>query len=324
MSDGAVLEFSGVTKRFGQVTAVSEFSARIEPGLVTGFLGPNGAGKTTSLRMLLGLIRPTSGTATIGGRRYDQLAAPMREVGAVLEAASFHPGRSGANHLKVYAQAGGIPLRRIEEVLALVGLTDAAGRKVGGYSLGMRQRLGLATAMLGDPGVLVLDEPANGLDPEGIRWMRRFLRGLADEGRTVLTSSHVLAEVQQTVDSVVIIARGQRMFEGKIRDLADDDERSVIVDSPDRDALADVLTAAGVEFEVMRVGLSVPGSDAEHIGAIVAASDVVLSTLHQRGPTLEDVFLALADGTRTHPSGQNAGASAEAESASVDEEGVSA
>ena len=216
MPEGQVLEFSRVTKRFGAVSAVSDFSARVEPGRVTGFLGPNGAGKTTSLRILLGLVRATEGSATIGGSSYSSLAHPLQSVGAVLEASSFHPGRTAANHLKVYAQAAGLPLARVEETLGLVGLADVGGRKVGGYSLGMRQRLGLAYALLGDPGVLVLDEPANGLDPEGIKWMRGFLRRLAREGRTVFVSSHLLSEVQQTVDSVLIISQGRLVYQGAL------------------------------------------------------------------------------------------------------------
>lgn len=331
MPDGQVLEFSHVTKRFGSVAAVSDFSARIEPGVVTGFLGPNGAGKTTSLRMLLGLIRPTSGTATIGGRRYSELAHPMREVGAALEASSFHPGRSGANHLKVYARAAGVPVSRVDEVLELVGLSDAAGRKAGGYSLGMRQRLGLATALLGDPGVLVLDEPANGLDPEGIRWMRGFLRQLAAEGRTVLVSSHVLGEVQQTAQSLLIIAQGQRVFQGALWELSADDEQAVVVDSPDRAALVEALRESGLSYEVLRAGLTIRGADTTEVGTIVAGAGVALSTLHKRGPALEEVFLELVNGLRVHPSAQgiagsleagevpDAGAAADAEDAPEDE-----
>src|SRR6187200_1424484 len=185
MTGGIPIEISGLSKQFGHVTAVDDLSFTVEPGLVTGFLGPNGAGKTTTLRVLLGLVRATSGTATIGGLPYAKLANPQQSVGAVLDASSFHPGRTAANHLKVYAQAAGLPASRVDEALGLVGLGDVGGRKVGGYSLGMRQRLGLAYALLGDPGVLVLDEPANGLDPEGIKWMRGFLRQLAREGRTV-------------------------------------------------------------------------------------------------------------------------------------------
>jgi len=308
MPDGQSLEFAGVTKRFGAVTAVSDLSARVEPGRVTGFLGPNGAGKTTTLRILLGLVRATSGHATIGGRRYAELDKPLQTVGAVLEASSFHPGRTGAAHLTIYAQAAGIPKRRVEEVLGLVGLGDAGGRKVGGYSLGMRQRLGLAYALLGDPGVLVLDEPANGLDPEGIRWMRGFLRRLAAEGRTVLVSSHLLAEVQQTVDALLIISRGRLVFEGAIDDLADPSEFATVVDAPDRGALTTALSAAGLPYEVLRSGLTVRGADPTAVGAAAAAGGVALSALQRRGPALEEVFLDLVNGTRVHPSAPGAGA----------------
>jgi ABC-2 type transport system ATP-binding protein len=205
----SALEVHRLTKRFGAVTAVDDLTFAVRPGTVTGFLGPNGAGKTTTLRMLLGLVTPTSGTATIGGRRYAEIHDPLRQVGAVLEASSFHPGRSARDHLRVLCAAAGLPASRADDALRQVGLAEAAGRRVGGFSLGMRQRLGLASALLGEPGVLILDEPANGLDPEGIRWLRGFLRHLADGGRTVLVSSHVLAEVAQTVDDVVIIATGR-------------------------------------------------------------------------------------------------------------------
>ena len=302
MPEGQVLEFTGVTKRFGAVTAVSDFTARVEPGLVTGFLGPNGAGKTTSLRMLLGLVRPTAGHATIGGAKYGKLARPLQTVGAVLEASSFHPGRTGAAHLTVYAHAAKIPKARVEEVLGLVGLADAAGRKVGGYSLGMRQRLGLAYALLGDPGVLVLDEPTNGLDPEGIKWIRGFLRQLAREGRTVLVSSHLLTEVQQTVDALLIISQGRLVFEGGMDELVDPSERATVVDSEDRAALAEALRTAGVPFEVLRSGLTVRGIEPAAVGLAAAAAGVPLSTLHKRGPALEEVFLDLVNGTRVHAS----------------------
>ena len=312
MPDGQLIEFSHLTKHFGSVAAVSDFSAQIEPGRVTGFLGPNGAGKTTSLRMLLGLIRPTSGTATIGGKRYADLKHPMREVGAALEASSFHPGRSGANHLKVYAHAAGVPLTRVDEVLDLVGLSDAAGRKVGGYSLGMRQRLGLATALLGDPGVIVLDEPANGLDPEGIRWIRTFLRQLAGEGRTVLTSSHMLTEVAQTVHGLVVIAQGRRVFQGALWELAAADETAVVVDSPDRARLVEALRAADLTFEVLRGGLAIRGAETADIGAIAAGAGIALSSLHKRRPALEEIFLELVNGLRVHPSAQEVAGSLEA------------
>jgi len=302
MPEGLALEFSGLTKRFGAVTAVSDFTAHVEPGLVTGFLGPNGAGKTTTLRVLLGLVRPTAGTATIGGLPYAKLKQPLQTVGAVLEASSFHPGRSGAAHLKAYAQAASLPTSRVDEVLGLVGLADAAGRKVGGYSLGMRQRLGLAYALLGDPGVLVLDEPANGLDPEGIKWMRVLLRQLAREGRTVLVSSHLLAEVQQTVDSLLIISQGRLVFQGPLEDLADPTEYATVVDSPDRPALLAALTAADVPYELLRSGVTIRGIEPARVGAVAAAAGVALSALQQRGPALEEVFLDLVNGARVHPS----------------------
>lgn len=302
MPDGQVLDFSGVIKRFGAVAAVDGFTARVEPGVVTGFLGPNGAGKTTTLRMLLGLVRPDAGAATVGGERYAQLRHPLQTVGAVLEASSYHPGRSAANHLKVYAQAAALPVSRVDEVLGLVGLADVAGRRIGGFSLGMRQRLGLAYALLGDPGVLVLDEPSNGLDPEGIRWMRSFLRALAAEGRTVFVSSHLLAEVQQTVDALLIISRGRLVFQGEIADLADPSEFATVVDAPDRAALTAALRAAGIEGELLRTGLTVRGHSTEEIGRIAADAGVALSSLQRRGPAFEEVFLDLVNGTRVHPS----------------------
>ncbi|MDT0116192.1 ATP-binding cassette domain-containing protein [Microbacterium sp. PRF11] len=302
MPDGQVLELVGLTKRFGAVSAVDDLTARIEPGQVTGFLGPNGAGKTTSLRMLLGLVRPTSGAATIGGKRYHDLSSPLQTVGAALEASSFHPGRSAANHLKVYARAANLPISRIDHVLGLVGLADVAGRRVGGFSLGMRQRLGLATALLGDPGVLVLDEPSNGLDPEGIRWMRSLLRHLAEEGRTVLISSHLLAEVQQTVDALLIISRGRLVFQGGIEDLADPDEFATVVDSPDRAALAQLLDANGIAHQLLRNGFTIRHHEPIEIGALAAGAGVALSNLQSKGATLEDIFLELVSGVRVHAS----------------------
>ncbi len=310
MPEGQVLEFSGVTKRYGPVTAVDDFTVRIEPGVVTGFLGPNGAGKTTSLRVLLGLVKPSAGTATIGGQAYRSLSDPMRTVGAVLEATSFHPGRTARDHLKVYAQAGRIPLARVDEVLELVGLAEAARRKVGGYSLGMRQRLALATALLGDPSVLVLDEPTNGLDPEGISWMRSFLRTLAAEGRTVLMSSHLLSEVQQTADALVMISHGRLVFQGGFDDLLIDGDDTVVVDAPDRAALTAALSAAGIGSTLLRSGFTVRGSSTIAVGAAAAAAGVALSSLGRRGPSLEDVFFQLVNGERVHPSANPAAVAA--------------
>jgi len=209
-----------LSKHFGAVQAVQELTFDVPAGQVTGFLGPNGAGKTTTLRAVLGLVRPTAGEALIGGQRYDQLAHPRQVVGAVLEATGFHPGRRGRDHLRVTAHAAGLPASRVDDVLDQVGLTGDAGRRVGGYSLGMRQRLGLATALLGDPQVLVLDEPGNGLDPAGMAWLRELLRELARQGRTVIVSSHVLSEVAQTVDHIVIVHQGRLRFDGPLRELA--------------------------------------------------------------------------------------------------------
>jgi ABC-2 type transport system ATP-binding protein len=214
-----VIEISGLTKRFADVTAVDHVSFTVDQGSVTGFLGPNGAGKTTTLRMLLGLVTPTAGRATINGRPYRELPAPLHAVGAALESSSAYPGRTARSHLRITALAGGAPRRRVEEILELTGLADAAGRRVGRFSLGMKQRLGLAAALLCDPEILILDEPANGLDPEGVRWLRQLLRRLAGEGRTVLVSSHILAEVAQTVDRVVILDHGRLVTQAPLADL---------------------------------------------------------------------------------------------------------
>ena len=295
MPDGQVLEFDRVTKRFSDVTAVSDFSGRVEPGVVTGFLGPNGAGKTTTLRMLLGQLRPTSGTATIGGAQYSDLKHPARVIGAMHEDPGFRPRRTVERHLIVAAKANGIALSRVSEVVSFVGLDGEAGTRIGALSLGMRQRLSAATALLGDPGALVLDEPANGLDPEGIRWMRMLIRGLADEGRTVLVSSHVLSEVEQVADEILVIAHGERKFAGSLASLADPTSGPVVVDAVDRSGLTGALKAAGFEFEVLRSGLTVRGSDAKTIGTVAAQAGVALTTLQQRGPTLEDVFLDLVN-----------------------------
>ena len=234
MPDGQLIEFDHVTKRFGAVAAVSDFSARVNPGVVTGFLGPNGAGKTTTLRMLVGLERPTIGTTKIGGKRFSELRHPARVIGAMLEDPGFRARRTVERHLIAAAKSNGIELSRVGELIAFVGLSDDVDTRISALSLGMRQRLSAATALIGDPGVLVLDEPANGLDPEGIRWMRTLIRGLADEGRTVLVSSHVLSEVEQTADEILIIAHGELKFAGTMEDLADPSSGPVVVDAADR------------------------------------------------------------------------------------------
>lgn len=293
---GGRIEVTGLTKRFGSVLAVDDLTFAVEPGRMTGFLGPNGAGKTTTLRMLLGLIRPTSGSSTIGGRPYSQLDEPLRAVGAGLDGSSFHPGRSGRDHLRWVAAAAGIPAGRADEVLALTGLRDAARRRVGGYSMGMRQRLALAGALLGDPQVVILDEPANGLDPEGIAWLRGFLRHLAAEGRTVLVSSHVLSEVQQTVDDVLIIARGRLVRSGPLSTLG-----GVVgteVHSPDSDALRAALGSAGLApSEAANGRLLVQRADAAQVGAIAHAAGVELHHLAPADTDLEQSFLRLVTET---------------------------
>src|SRR4051812_4998647 len=242
----AVAVAESLTKRYGSLTAVDGLSFALDAGTVTGFLGPNGAGKTTTLRMLLGLARPTSGTALVFDRPYAELERPALRIGAVLEATDFHPGRSGRNHLRTLSRATGLPDARVDEVLRTVGLEGAAGRRVKGYSLGMRQRLGLAAALLGDPELLVLDEPANGLDPEGVRWLRDFLRAFASQGRTVLVSSHVLAEVAQTVDRVLIINRGKLVIEAPLGELTARLGGSVRVRSPQATTLAEALSREGI------------------------------------------------------------------------------
>jgi ABC-2 type transport system ATP-binding protein len=291
---------SGLTKRFGQILAVDNLSFTVEPGSVTGFLGPNGAGKTTTLRSLLGLVRPTAGVATIGGQRYAEIKQPLRVVGAVLESSSFHPARTARNHLRTYCAADGIPDRRADEVLDLVGLAGAARRKVRGFSLGMRQRLGLAFALLGDPQVLILDEPANGLDPEGIKWLRGFMRQYADTGRTVLVSSHLLGEVEQVADRVIILARGRLVREGTLAELGDRQAVSVLVRSPQADKLAETvrqLAGAGVT----RVGLDelrVSGVDAPAVGHAAFVAGLELHELATQKSDLEDIFFQLtSDGT---------------------------
>lgn len=295
MTDGIPIEIAGLTKRFGAVTAVDDLTFTVEPGRVTGFLGPNGAGKTTTLRTLLGLERPTSGTATIGGARYRDLPRPVETVGAALDAA-FHPGRTARNHLRVTATAAGIRSQRVAEVLELVGLSEFADRRAGEYSLGMRQRLALATTLLGDPRVLVLDEPINGLDPEGIKWIRGFLRSLAAEGRTVLVSSHLLSEVQQSVDDVVIISRGRLVKSGTLSDLEFDASPRTVVDSPDRARLASALDQAGLEYIEGRNGLIVSEPDPAVVGHAAFVGGVEVSSLHRQTSGLEESFLALVNG----------------------------
>jgi len=298
MSDGQIV-VSGLTKHYKRVRAVDNLSFTVQPGRVTGFLGPNGAGKTTTLRMILNLVRPTAGTATIGGQRYADLRNPIRHVGAVLEASSAHKGRTGRNHLRIICMSAGIPLARADEVLEIVGLTPAAKRKFKGYSLGMRQRLGIAAALIGDPHVLILDEPANGLDPEGIRWMRGLLKSLADAGRTILVSSHLLSEMEILADEVVIIAAGQLVRQGTVGDVVDSMAHAgrVRVRTPQPEELTKALTVDGTTVTTDGDGaLLVTGVDAPAVGAAAFKAGVELHELVAERPDLEDVFLELTKG----------------------------
>jgi ABC-2 type transport system ATP-binding protein len=298
MPDDGRIVVANLTKRFGNVRAVDDLSFEVEPGTVTGFLGPNGAGKTTTLRCLLGLVTPNQGTTTIGGRRYADLPDPLGTVGAALEASGFHPGRTARNHLRVLCAAAGLPDRRADEVLELTGIAEAANRRVRGFSMGMRQRLALATTLLGDPRVLILDEPANGLDPAGINWLREFLRYLAgSQGKTVLVSSHILSEVEQTVDSVVIISRGRLVREGTLRELLGSANAAVRVRAPEAVKLREVLERGGLQVRPGGDGeLLVPGATAEAIGHLAFVNDIELHELAPQGSDLEDVFLELTGG----------------------------
>lgn len=291
----AAIEIRGISKRFGSVQAVSDLSFEVSAGRVTGFLGPNGAGKSTTLRMLLGLVHSDGGTATFDGRRFENLPEPSAEVGAVLEDASFHPGRSGRNHLRILAAAGGHPESRVDEVLELVGIADAGNRRVKGYSMGIRQRLAIAAALLGDPEVLILDEPANGLDPPGIRWMRELLRSEAGRGRAVLVSSHLLSEVSQSVDDVVVISRGELRASGPLQQVLGQAEGGVTrVRASDRDALGGALSGAGLSYETDDSGaLLVRGAAPEAVGEAANKQRVALSELVGVGRSLEEVFFEL-------------------------------
>jgi ABC-2 type transport system ATP-binding protein len=290
----APVEIRDLSKRFGRVEAVRNLSFEVGAARVTGFLGPNGAGKSTTLRALLGLVRPTTGTATFDGRTYEELERPSEHVGAVLEDASFHPGRTARNHLRVLAATGEHPQERVDVVLEEVGLTDAADRRVKGYSMGMRQRLAIAAALLGDPSVLILDEPTNGLDPPGIHWMRGMLRDQASRGRAVLVSSHLLAEVAQSVDDVVVIAKGELRGQGPLKQvLGGDDGPSTEVRARDNNVLARALESRGHTVQRDGDALLVLGATPEQVGVIAGEARVNLIGLAPRGRSLETAFFAL-------------------------------
>ncbi len=286
------IEVSGLTKHFGDVIAVDDLSFTVDPGRIVGFLGPNGAGKTTTLRVLLGLVRPNSGSAAVNGQAYHELEDPVRTVGALLDGGMLHPGRTGRNHLRALARSAAVDEARVDGLLALVGLAEAANRRAGGYSLGMRQRLGLAAALLGDPQVLVLDEPANGLDPQGIRWLRDFLRSLANHGRAVLVSSHVLAEMSQIADDVIVIDKGRSLAQSSLTDILARSGGGMRVAGPDVTRLGELLAADGAavtgDGEIV-----VRDRTGEQIGRVVADHQLVISELTPVGATLEEVFFEL-------------------------------
>ena len=292
----AAIELNGLTKRFGAVTAVDDLTLELATGTVTGLLGRNGAGKTTTLRMLLGLVAPSAGSATFGGRRYVDLDQPARQVGAVLEASSFHPGRRAVDHLRILASAAGLPERRVDEALAQVAMTEHAQRRVGGFSLGMRQRIGLAGALLGEPSVLILDEPANGLDPEGVHWLRAFLRSQADAGRTVVVSSHLLAEVAQTVDHVVILDKGRLITNAPLAELTTRSRSAVIVRTPAADRLRMELTRRGIDAAVTGPDqVTATGTTPEAVGRVIGTIGLVIYEMRLEESNLEDVFFSLTN-----------------------------
>ncbi len=294
---GLPIEFKGLSKHFGTVRAVDDLSFTVHPGRVTGFLGPNGSGKTTTLRMLLGLVHPSAGTATIGGATYQHLENPTGTVGAVLEATSFHPARRARTHLRMAARAGGHDDKRADEVLELVGLTADAKRKVGNFSMGMRQRLELATALVGDPDVLVLDEPSNGLDPQGIAWLRDFMRYFAAEGRTVLVSSHLLAEMAQTIDDAVIVSFGQLKAQGTLEQITAGLGGVMKARSPEADRLCAVLETAQIAFRrLSHDQVALDGVTPEQVGPLLATNQIVLYELTSESADLEQVFLSLTSG----------------------------
>ena len=290
-----MIEVRGLTKRYGDTLAVDDLTFEVRPGVVTGFLGPNGAGKSTTMRMILGLDHPTAGQALIAGRTYRMIDEPLRHVGALLEADALHPGRSARNHLRIAARSNGIPMSRVDEILEQVGLASVAGRRVKSYSLGMRQRLGIATALLGDPEVLLFDEPVNGLDVDGVRWVRHLVRDLAAEGRTVLVSSHLLSEMQQTADHLLVIGRGQLIADASTSEvLAGSGVQRVRVRTSDPDALHRCLDRFGADLERLEDGsVLVAGVSTRDIGEAARDAGLVLHELTELPSSLEQAYLQL-------------------------------
>ena len=290
-----MIELAGLTKEYGTRIAVDDLTVTVHPGRVTGFLGPNGSGKTTTMRCVLGLARPTSGTATVLGQPYRALADPMRRVGALIDPRALHPGRTAYRHLLALAQSNGLPGARVDEVIELVGLESVADDRVRGFSLGMNQRLGIAAALLGDPDVLLLDEPVNGLDPEGIRWVRELLRDLADEGRTVLVSSHLMSEMEDTADHLVVLGRGRLLADVPMAELLGA-HSAVRVRTPQGPTLADALRRAGGRVELEIDGaLRIEGLDLTEVGDVAFVADVRLHELSRVTASLEAAYLALTD-----------------------------
>jgi ABC-2 type transport system ATP-binding protein len=289
-----MLKIDHLTKRYGETLAVNDLDFEVRPGVVTGFLGPNGSGKSTTMRIILGLDRPTSGRATINGTPYNQLKTPLREVGALLDAKALDPARSARNHLRVLARSNRIPVRRVDEVLEFVGIASVAHKRVGGFSLGMSQRLGIAAALLGDPGVLLFDEPVNGLDPEGIRWIRDFFRSLAKEGRTVFVSSHLMSEMAVSADQIIVIGRGKFITSGSVDDLTANAKGTVFVRCDEPERLLQALAALNVSIEpVNDGGLSVSGLSSDQVGDAAFAHGIALHELTPQRASLEDVFMSL-------------------------------
>jgi ABC-2 type transport system ATP-binding protein len=311
-----VITLKNLTKRYGSTVAVDNVSLEIPPGRVTGFLGPNGAGKSTTMRVVLGLDHPTSGEALVNGRHYTSIRDPLREIGAVLDAKAVHPGRSARNHLLALARSNGIPTRRVDEVLDAVGLTEVARRRAGGFSLGMSQRLGIAGALLGDPEVLIFDEPVNGLDADGVRWVRTLMRSLATEGRTVFVSSHLMSEMQQTADHLVIIGRGRIIADASMDEVIARGSRTAVrVRSPESsglDVLQNRLAAESQEVtRVSRQELLVAGATVEHVGALAHEIGVPLDELSLRQSSLEEAYLELtADSVEFVTAGRSSTAAA--------------
>ena len=287
------IEVNGLTKRYGRTLAVDDLSFRVEPGRVTGFVGPNGAGKSTTMRLLLGLDTPNAGAALVGGRRYRDLRAPLREVGALLDAGATHPGRRAQSHLLWLARSNRLPQGRVDEVLELVGLRDAARRRAGGFSLGMAQRLGIAAAMLGDPPVLLFDEPVNGLDPDGIRWIRVFLRSLAEEGRTVLVSSHLMSELEGIADDLVVIGRGRLIAQTSVSELLSSrSDGRIHVRTPQvTEVMAALAGAGGTVTSTGSDALIVTGMEPDRIAELVSAQGLRLHELYRERTSLEDAFI---------------------------------